>query len=200
MNIAFLISISICLIQTGSLIRGLNVDDELIEDIEDFLAYKEELGENEEKETDYEDDSKENFINDVDDADSGILPPSNKRFDSFFDQRAREKFLIQNIPTTRTETKPDETFRKVKTKRSRESTLKQLIKLCKGSDEQQQKPVMEEQRNSMRRVMQKFSTAPVYGKRFGSILDQQTRAKNLMQKVNYTMRCNLLYTCFISPG
>ena len=158
------------------------VDDELIEDIEDLLVYKEDLEENEEEEADCKDDSEKNF-NDYDDSDFGIIPQSNKRFDSFFDQRAREKYLIKNLSPNMEESKKDEEYGKVKTKRNRESTLKQLIKLCKRSDEESDKPVTKEQKDYLRRVMQKFSTAPVYGKRFGSILEQQNRAKNLLKKV-----------------
>ena len=162
------------------------VDNELIGDIEDLLVYKEELNEDEEEDP-YdqinEDVSEKNFIYDYDGANFGLLPPSNKRFDSFFDQRAREKYLIQNLPPNMADTIKDDTFGKVKTKRSRVSTLKQLIKLCRKSDDAQDNQMTEAQMSNLNRVMQKFSTAPVYGKRFGSFLEQQNRSKNLLKKV-----------------
>merc|ERR1719318_1234591 len=114
MTIALGLALVIGFLQAGKPRGQLAVDDELIEDIEDLLVYKDDLEDNEEREADWKDDPETNFINDYDDSDFVIIPQSKKRFDSFFDQRAREKYLIKNVSPTMEETKKDEEYGKVK--------------------------------------------------------------------------------------
>ena len=167
-------------------------DKDLIGDIEDLFLYKEELKNNGEegssgqvKETYFE---KDNLYDD-DVPDSGLLFENKKRFDSFFDQRAREKLLFQNMKSNLVEDGKDDTIRKIKVKRSRESTLKQLIKLCRKSDEEKHviNLATRKQMNNTNRMMRKFSTAPVYRKRFGSFFDLENRANCLLKKVNFSV-------------
>ena len=164
----------------------LTLDDEVVKNIEDLLVYNEEEYEDEEKEAAFENDAQEKFNNDYDGSDTEPLLETAKRFDSFFDQRAREKYLIQSLKPVLPDAEDDmeNIYSNTKTKRNRESTLKQLIELCERSGEEKDSKVQEYHMNNIRRVVHKFSTAPVYGKRFNSILEQQNRAKHLLKQVS----------------
>merc|ERR1712179_391339 len=83
--------------------------------------------------------------------------------------------------------------RKSPVKRSRENTLKQLIRLCRKTDEEDGDDVGEDdpQLLQLHSMLGRLSGAPVYIKRFGSILDQQERARSLVKKTKNPAKRNI---------
>ena len=102
--------------------------------------------------------------------------PMVKRFgsDAFFEQREREKYLMQRPQKVAEYPKP-------KVKRSRESTLVELIQLCRNSGNNED----DENEDLMTDIL---FNAPVYGKRMSSsLMQQQQRTKMYLRSVR---NCN----------
>jgi len=149
--------------------------------------------------TDLGDTDLQDTIEDVDDDDTDtmdstdyvLLPPSSKRFDpTLLDSTTR--------PRSHQRSRLQEEGRQVRrrnspVKRSRENTLKQLIKLCRRTDEEEGDDMGEDdpQVLQLHSMLDRLSGAPVYIKRFGSILDRQDRARNLVKKTKNPVKRNI---------
>jgi len=75
-------------------------------------------------------------------------------------------------------------------KRNRERTLRQLITLCKKSDEGEDDDDEDEDEDpqiiQLHSMLGKLSGSPVYIKRFGSLLNQQARGRSLAKRSKIT--------------
>ena len=138
---------------------------------------------------DFYEDSRE-VITDIDDE-MDIEPRVQKRFDSFFNQRAREKYLFKKTPSVGMEQESSKVKRKssliLKMSyfnnsffRNRETTLTELIKLCRNTGESTTDDDIHFMEDS-----DIYFRAPAYGKRFGSsLMNQQARTRAFLKSVS----------------